>query len=147
MAREMNKRHEILYRPLGENEDTMLTQLPQGMQFLNVYTTDVTFNSNEEERDWLYLYDRTTGSLTRSPRRRWLGGEDRAIWVVCEAGPGQYVVIDDASAGMQAMADADGNQYLIDGVRPLCHRQPRRAAGRQHPADAGDPPRHGLNFV
>lgn len=111
----VNERHEILYRPLGENEDTMLTQLPQGMQFLNVYATDVTFNSNEEERDWLYLYDRTTGSLTRSPRRRWLGGEDRAIWVVCEAGPGQYVVIDDASAGMQAMADADGNQYLIDG--------------------------------
>lgn len=111
----VNERHEILYRPLGENEDTMLTQLPQGMQFLNVYTTDVTFNSNEEERDWLYLYDRTTGSLTRSPRRRWLGGEDRAIWVVCEAGPGQYVVIDDASAGMQSMADADGNQYLIDG--------------------------------
>ena len=111
----VNERHEILYRPLGENEDTMLTQLPQGMQFLNVYTTDVTFNSNEEERDWLYLYDRTAGSLTRSPRRRWLGGEDRAIWVVCEAGPGRYVVIDDASAGMQAMADADGNQYLIDG--------------------------------
>lgn len=111
----VNERHEILYRPLGENEDTMLTQLPQGMQFLNVYTTDVTFNSNEEERDWLYLYDRTTGSLTRSPRRRWLGGEDRAIWVVCEAGPGQYIVIDDASAGMQAVADADGNQYLIDG--------------------------------
>ena len=27
----------------------------------------------------------------------------------------QYIVIDDASAGMQAMADADGNQYLIDG--------------------------------
>lgn len=111
----VNEQHEILYRPLGENEDTMLTQLPQGMQFLNVYTTDVTFNSNEEERDWLYLYDRTTGSLTRSPRRRWLGGEDRAIWVVCEAGPGRYIVIDDASAGMQAMADADGNQYLIDG--------------------------------
>ncbi|HIZ62274.1 MAG TPA: hypothetical protein H9724_05840 [Candidatus Gemmiger avistercoris] len=111
----VNEQHEILYRPLGENEDTMLTQLPQGMQFLNVYTTDVTFNSYEGERDWLYLYDRTTGSLTRSPRRRWLGGEDRAIWVVCEAGPGQYVVIDDASAGMQAMADADGNQYLIDG--------------------------------
>ena len=111
----VNERHEILYRPLGENEDTMLTQLPQGMQFLNVYTTDVTFNSNEEERDWLYLYDRTTGSLTRSPRRRWRGGEDRAIWVVCEAGPGRYVVIDDASAGMQAIADADGNQYLIDG--------------------------------
>ena len=111
----VNERHEILYRPLGENEDTMLTQLPQGMQFLNVYTTDVTFNSNEEERDWLYLYDRTTGSLTRSPRRRWLGGEDRAIWVVCEAGPGQYIVIDDASTGMQAIADADGNQYLIDG--------------------------------
>lgn len=111
----VNERHEILYRPLGENEDTMLTQLPQGMQFLNVYATDVTFNSNEEERDWLYLYDRTTGSLTRSPRRRWLGGEDRAIWVVCEAGPGQYIVIDDASAGMQAVADADGNQYLIDG--------------------------------
>lgn len=111
----VNERHEILYRPLGENEDTMLTQLPQGMQFLNVYATDVTFNSNEEERDWLYLYDRTTGSLTRSPRRRWLGGEDRAIWVICEAGPGRYVVIDDASAGMQAIADADGNQYLIDG--------------------------------
>lgn len=111
----VNERHEILYRPLGENEDTMLTQLPRGMQFLNVYTTDVTFNSNEEERDWLYLYDRTTGSLTRSPRRRWMGGEDRAIWVICEAGPGRYVVIDDASAGMQAMADADGNQYLIDG--------------------------------
>lgn len=111
----VNERHEILYRPLGENEDTMLTQLPQGMQFLNVYATDVTFNSNEEERDWLYLYDRTTGSLTRSPQRRWMGGEDRAIWVVCEAGPGQYVVIDDASAGMQAIADADGNQYLIDG--------------------------------
>lgn len=111
----VNERHEILYRPLGENEDTMLTQLPQGMQFLNVYATDVTFNSNEEERDWLYLYDRTTGSLVSSPRRRWLGGEDRAIWVVCEAGPGRYVVIDDASTGMQAMADADGNQYLIDG--------------------------------
>ena len=30
-------------------------------------------------------------------------------------GPGRYVVIDDASTGMQAMADADGNQYLIDG--------------------------------
>ena len=111
----VNERHEILYRPLGENEDTMLTQLPQGMQFLNVYTTDVTFNSYEGERDWLYLYDRTTGSLTRSPQRRWMGGEDRAIWVICEAGPGRYVVIDDASAGMQAMADADGNQYLIDG--------------------------------
>lgn len=111
----VNEQHEILYRPLGENEDTMLTQLPQGMQFLNVYTTDVTFNSNEEERDWLYLYDRTTGSLTRSPQRRWMGGEDRAIWVICEAGPGRYVVIDDASTGMQAIADADGNQYLIDG--------------------------------
>ena len=111
----VNERYEILYRPLGENEDTMLTQLPQGMQFLNVYATDVTFNSNEEERDWLYLYDRTTGSLVSSPQRRWMGGEDRAIWVVCEAGPGQYVVIDDASTGMQAIADADGNQYLIDG--------------------------------
>lgn len=111
----VNERHEILYRPLGEREDTVLTRLPKEMQFLKVYTTDVTFHSYEGERDWLYLYDRTTGSLTRSPRRRWRGGEDRAIWVVCEAGPGRYVVIDDASNGMQAMADADGNQYLIDG--------------------------------
>lgn len=111
----MNEQHEIFYRPLGESEDTMLTRLPRAMQFLGVYTTDVTFNSYEGERDWLYLYDRTTGSLARSPQHRWMGGEDRAISVVCEAGPGQYVVIDDASAGMQAMADADGNQYLIDG--------------------------------
>ena len=34
---------------------------------------------------------------------------------MCEAGPGRYLVWDDASTGMQQLAGADGTQYLIDG--------------------------------
>lgn len=106
----------VLCKPLDQPEEFTVLQASLPVYPYAIYTEDILLSATDEAgKDWLYLYDRTTGSLTRSPRRRWLGGEDRAIWVVCEAGPGRYVVIDDASAGMQAMADADGNQYLIDG--------------------------------
>ena len=35
--------------------------------------------------------------------------------MVSEAGPGWYLVIDDANTGMQQLADREGTQYLIDG--------------------------------
>lgn len=107
---------EVLCKPLDQPEEFTVLQASLPVYPYAIYTEDILLSATDEAgKDWLYLYDRTTGSLVSSPQRRWMGGEDRAIWVVCEAGPGQYVVIDDASAGMQAMADADGNQYLIDG--------------------------------
>lgn len=105
----------ILCRPLGETEDTVVTQLPQAMQIMGIYTEDILLYGQEEGQEWLYVYNRADGTLTRSPQRRWIGGEDRPIWVVCEAGPGEYLVWDDASTGMQQLARADGTQYLIDG--------------------------------
>ena len=107
---------EVLSKPLDQPEEFTVLQASLPVYPYAIYTEDILLSATDEAgKDWLYLYDRTTGSLVSSPQRRWMGGEDRAIWVVCEAGPGQYVVIDDASAGMQSMADADGNQYLIDG--------------------------------
>ncbi len=107
---------EVLSKPLDQPEEFTVLQASLPVYPYAIYTEDILLSATDEAgKDRLYLYDRTTGSLVSSPQRRWMGGEDRAIWVVCEAGPGQYVVIDDASAGMQAMADADGNQYLIDG--------------------------------
>ena len=107
---------EVLCKPLDQPEEFTVLQASLPVYPYAIYTEDILLSATDEAgKDRLYLYDRTTGSLVSSPQRRWMGGEDRAIWVVCEAGPGQYVVIDDASAGMQAMADADGNQYLIDG--------------------------------
>ena len=107
---------EVLCKPLDQPEEFTVLQAPLPVYPYAVYTEDILLSATDEAgKDRLYLYDRTTGSLVSSPQRRWMGGEDRAIWVVCEAGPGQYIVIDDASTGMQAIADADGNQYLIDG--------------------------------
>lgn len=107
---------EVLCKPLDQPEEFTVLQASLPVYPYAIYTEDILLSATDEAgKDWLYLYDRTTGSLVSSPQRRWMGGEYRAIWVVCEAGPGQYVVIDDASAGMQAIADADGNQYLIDG--------------------------------
>lgn len=107
---------EVLCKPLDQPEEFTVLQASLPVYPYAIYTEDILLSATDEAgKDWLYLYDRTTGSLVSSPQRRWMGGEDRAIWVVCEAGPGRYVVIDDASAGMQAIADADGNQYLIDG--------------------------------
>lgn len=107
---------EVLCKPLDQPEEFTVLQASLPVYPYAIYTEDILFSATDEAgKDWLYLYDRTTGSLVSSPQRRWMGGEDRAIWVICEAGPGRYVVIDDASAGMQAIADADGNQYLIDG--------------------------------
>lgn len=105
----------ILCRPLGKTEDTVVAQLPQAMQMLGIYTEDILLYGQEGGQKWLYVYNRADGTLARSPQRRWIGGEDRPIWVVCEAGPGQYLVWDDASTGMQQLARADGSQYLIDG--------------------------------
>ena len=107
---------EVLSKPLDQPEEFTVLQASLPVYPYAVYTEDILLSATDEAgKDRLYLYDRTTGSLVSSPQRRWMGGEDRAIWVVCEAGPGQYIVIDDASTGMQAIADADGNQYLIDG--------------------------------
>lgn len=107
---------EVLCKPLDQPEEFTVLQASLPVYPYAIYTEDILLSATDEAgKDWLYLYDRTTGSLVSSPQRRWMGGEDRAIWVVCEAGPGQYIVIDDASTGMQAIADADGNQYLIDG--------------------------------
>lgn len=107
---------EVLCKPLDQPEEFTVLQASLPVYPYAVYTEDILLSATDEAgKDRLYLYDRTTGSLVSSPQRRWMGGEDRAIWVICEAGPGRYVVIDDASTGMQAMADADGNQYLIDG--------------------------------
>ena len=107
---------EVLCKPLDQPEEFTVLQASLPVYPYAIYTEDILLSATDEAgKDRLYLYDRTTGSLVRSPRRRWMGGEDRAIWVICEAGPGRYVVIDDASTGMQAIADADGNQYLIDG--------------------------------
>lgn len=107
---------EVLCKPLDQPEEFTVLQASLPVYSYAIYTEDILLSATDEMgQDELYLYDRTTGSLVRSPQRRWRGGEYRAIWVICEAGPGQYVVIDDASTGMQAMADADGNQYLIDG--------------------------------
>ena len=107
---------EVLSKPLDQPEEFTVLQASLPVYPYAIYTEDILLSATDEAgKDWLYLYDRTTGSLVSSPQRRWMGGEDRAIWVICEAGPGRYVVIDDASTGMQAIADADGNQYLIDG--------------------------------
>lgn len=105
----------ILCRPLGETEDTVVTQLPQVMQNMGIYTEDILLYGQEDGQEWLYIYNRADGTLTRSPQRRWIGEEDRPIWVLREAGPGRYLVWDDASTGMQQLAGADGTQYLIDG--------------------------------
>ena len=105
----------ILCRPLGETEDTVVTRLPRAMQIMGIYTEDILLYGQEDGQEWLYVYNRGDGTLTRSPQRRWIGGEDRPIWVLREAGPGQYLVWDDASTGMQQLARADGTQYLIDG--------------------------------
>ena len=111
-----DKDNRLLCKPLDQPEEFTVLQTSLPAYPYAIYTEDILLSATDEAgKDLLYLYDRTTGSLTSSPRRRWRGGEDRAISVVCEAGQGQYVVIDDASAGMQAIADADGNQYLIDG--------------------------------
>lgn len=107
--------HRILCRPLGAAEDTVVTQLPQAMQIMGIYSEDIWLYGQEDGKEWPYLYNRQDGTLTRSNQRRWIGGEDRAIWVMCEAGPGRYLVWDDASTGMQQLAGADGAQYLIDG--------------------------------
>lgn len=107
--------HRLVCRPLGETEDTVLTQLPRSLYLWNVCTEDVLLYGHEEDQEWLYLYNLADGTLARSPRRRWFGGEDRAIPVVSEAGPGRYLVIDDANTGMQQLADGEGTQYLIDG--------------------------------
>lgn len=107
---------EVLCKPLDQPEEFTVLQASLPVYPYAIYTEDILLSATDEAgKDWLYLYDRTTGSLVSSPQRRWMGGEDRAIWVICEAGPGRYAVIDDASTGMQAIADADGNQYLIDG--------------------------------
>lgn len=111
----VDEQNRLICRPLGETEDTVVTRLPQAMQIMGVYEEDVMFYGQEEGKEWLYIYNRADGSLTRSPQRRWIGGEDRAIWVMREAGPGQYLVWDDATTGMQQLADSDGTQYLIDG--------------------------------
>ena len=111
-----DKDNRLLCKPLDQPEEFTVLQTSLPAYPYAIYTEDILLSATDEAgKDLLYLYDRTTGSLTSSPRRRWMGGEDRAISVLCEAGQGQYVVIDDASAGMQAIADADGNQYLIDG--------------------------------
>ena len=107
--------HQLVCRSLGEAEDTILTQLPGSLYLWDVCTEDVLLYGQEEGKEWLYLYNLADGTLTRSPQRRWLGGEDRAIPVVSEAGPGRYLVIDDANTGMQQLADREGTQYLIDG--------------------------------
>lgn len=111
----VDEAHQLVCRPLGEAEDTILTQLPESLYLWDVYTEDVLLYGQEEGREWLYLYNLADGTLARSPQRRWFGGEDRAIPVVSEAGPGRYLVIDDANTGMQQLADGEGTQYLIDG--------------------------------
>lgn len=105
----------ILCRPLGETEDTVVTQLPQVMQNMGIYTEDILLYGQEDGQEWLYVYNRADGTLTRSNQRRWFSQEDCAIRVICEAGPGRYLVLDDASTGMQQLAGPDGTQYLIDG--------------------------------
>lgn len=111
----LDAQNRLLCRPLGETEDRVVTQLPGPMQIWGVYTDDILLYGQEDDREWLYLYQRAEDTLTRSPQRRWFGEEDRAIIVVGQAGPGQYLVIDDASTGMQQLARSDGTQYLIDG--------------------------------
>lgn len=105
----------LICRPLGETEDRVLVQLPQGAYIWGVYTEDVLLYGQEDGEEWLYVYNLAGGSLNRSPRKQWFGGEYRAISVVGEAGPGRYLVIDDANTGMQQLADSDGKLYLIDG--------------------------------
>lgn len=107
--------HRLVRRPLGETEDIVVTQLPQDLQLTGIYTEDVMFYGQEEDKQWLYVYNRADNTLTRSPQRRWMNSEDRAIRVIGEAGPGRYLVLDDASTGMQQLADSDGKLYLIDG--------------------------------
>lgn len=111
----VDAQNRLLCRPLGETEDMVVTQLPGPLQIWGVCTDDILLYGQEDDREWLYLYQRAEDTLTRSPQRRWFGGEDRAIIVVGEAGPGHYLVIDDASTGMQQVARSDGTQYLIDG--------------------------------
>lgn len=111
----MDGEHRLLCRPLGEVEDTVVTQLPGPMQIWEIYTDDILLYGQENDQGWLYVYQRAEDTLTRSPLRRWFGQEDQAIHVVGEAGPGRYLVIDDANTGMQQLADRDGAQYLIDG--------------------------------
>lgn len=112
---EVDEAHQLVCRPLGETEDTILTELPESLYLWDVYTEDVLLHGQEDGKEWLYLYNLADGTLARSPQRRWFGGEDRAIPVVSEAGPGRYLVIDDANTGMQQLADGEGTQYLIDG--------------------------------
>lgn len=110
-----DEEHRLVRRPLGETEDIVVTQLPEDFQLMGIYTEDVMFYGQEEGKEWLYVYNREEDTLTRSPQRRWMNSEDRPIRVIEEAGPGQYLVLDDASTGMQQLADRDGKLYLIDG--------------------------------
>lgn len=111
----VNDQNRLIRRPLGETVDQVLVQLPQGAYIWGVYTEDVLLYSQEDGEEWLYVYNLAGGSLNRSPRKQWFGGEYRAISVIGEAGPGRYLVIDDANTGMQQLAGSDGTQYLIDG--------------------------------
>lgn len=105
----------LICRPLGQTEDQVLAQLPEGAYIWGVYDEDVLLYCTEEGEQWLYVYHRADGSLDRSPRKGWFGGEYRAISIIGEAGPGRYLVLSDANTGMQQLAGADGTQYLIDG--------------------------------
>lgn len=111
----VDETQQLICRPLGETQDTVVTQLPQPMQLYGVYAEDILLTAEEDGKDWLYVYDRAAQTLTRSPQRRWMGMEDRALAVRCEAGPGRYLVVDDATTGLQVLAGADGTQYLVDG--------------------------------
>lgn len=111
----MDEEHRLLCRPLGAAEDTVVTQLPETLYLQIVYTEDVLLYGEEAGKQWIYVYHLDDGTMARSPLRRWFGQEDQAIHVVAEAGPGRYLVIDDANTGMQQLADRDGAQYLIDG--------------------------------
>ena len=68
----------LICRPLGQTEDQVLAQLPEGAYIWGVYDEDVLLYCTEEGEQWLYVYHRADGSLDRSPRKGWFGGEYRA---------------------------------------------------------------------
>src|SRR5699024_3460756 len=71
----VDDQNRLIRRPLGETEDQVLVQLPEGLYIWGIYTEDVMLYGQEDGEEWLYVYNLAGGSLNQSPREQWFGGE------------------------------------------------------------------------
>lgn len=58
----------MLSKPLDQPEEFTVLQASLPVYPYAIYTEDILLSATDEAgKDWLYLYDRTTGSLASSP--------------------------------------------------------------------------------